>query len=141
MFSRIAVAALSAGLAFSAIAETPNLQPGNWEHTSTVTFNSEFPIPDQSDTSTNCITEEDINNGDAFVQDMEECEVTHRDVRSDGMDYSLNCDSADGTSMTMEASLKFMGDSMEGTVNGDMETPMGAMQMNVTMTGRRIGDC
>jgi len=34
-----------------------------------------------------------------------------------------------------------MGDSMEGTVNGDMETPMGAMQMNVTMTGRRIGDC
>ncbi len=141
MLSRIAVAALSAGLAMSAIAETPNLQPGNWEQTSTVTFVSEFPIPDQSDTSTNCITEEDIANGDAFIQEMDDCEVTRRDVRSDGMDYALSCASPDGTSMTMEASMKFKGDSLEGTIKGDMQTPMGAMQMNVTLTGQRIGDC
>ena len=139
MITRFAIAALCASVALSAAADTPNIEPGEWENTSTVTFTSEFPIPDQSDTSTSCITEEDINNGD-FMEDMEGCTITERDMRSDGMDYSMECDSG-GMAMTMTATMEFNGDTMEGTVEGDMESPMGPMEMTVTLDGRRIGDC
>jgi hypothetical protein len=139
MIIRIAVAALSASLALSAAAETPNIEPGEWENTSTITFTSEMPIPDQSDTSTNCITAEDINSGD-FMQDMEGCTVTERDLRADGMDYAMECNNG-GMAMTMTANMQFNGDTMEGTVKGEMESPMGPMEMNVTMSGRRLGDC
>lgn len=139
MIIRIAVAALSASLALSAAAETPNIEPGEWENTSTITFISEMPIPDQSDTSTNCITAEDINSGD-FMQDMEGCTVTERDLRADGMNYAMECNNG-GMAMTMTADMQFNGDTMEGTVKGEMESPMGPMQMNVTMSGRRLGDC
>ncbi|AKS43306.1 DUF3617 domain-containing protein [Wenzhouxiangella marina] len=142
MFARIAVAALSASLALSAAADAPNIEPGNWEHTSTVTFVSEFPIPEQSDTSTSCITAEDVAEGQAFMDEpMEGCTITNRDVRADGMDYSMSCEQGEGMTMTMEASMQFNGDSMEGTIRGEMQSPMGPMQMNVTMSGRRIGDC
>lgn len=143
MFARIAVAALSASLALSAAAdEAPNIEPGNWENTSTVTFSSEFPIPDQTDTSTNCITAEDVANGQTFMDEpMEGCTITNRDVRADGMDYSMSCEQGEGMSMTMDARMEFNGDTMEGTISGEMQSPMGPMQMNVTISGRRIGDC
>jgi len=141
MIARLFAVALTASLSAAVSAETPNIEPGNWEYTSRVSFQSQFPIPEQSDTSTNCVTEEDINKGDAFMQEMDGCTITNRDVRSDGVDYSMNCDSGDGTSMTMDASIEFNGDTMEGTISGEMQSPMGPMQMNVAMTGRRIGDC
>jgi hypothetical protein len=139
MIARLAVAALGASLALSVNAETPNIEPGEWENTSTVSFTSEFPIPDQSDTSTSCITAEDISEG-AFMQDMDGCTVTERDVRSDGMDYAMTCDQG-GMNMTMTANMQFNGDTMEGVIEGETESPMGPMTMKVTLSGRRIGDC
>jgi len=139
MIIRIAVATMSLSLALAAAAETPNIEPGEWENTSTITFTSEMPIPDQSDTTTSCITEEDINNGD-FMQDMEGCTVIERDIRADGMNYSMECNNG-GMAMTMSADMDFNGDTMEGSVKGEMESPMGPMQMNVTMSGRRLGNC
>lgn len=141
MFSRIAAAALIAGLSFSVSAETPNINPGEWEYNSTIRFQSDFPIPDQSDTTTECVTEEDILEGDAFVEEMEGCEITTRDLRRDGMNYVMECSSPDGTSVTMQATMDFNGDSASGTITGDMETPMGPMTMNIELEGRRIGDC
>jgi len=139
MILRMVAAALSASLAMNATAETPNIEPGEWENTSIITFTSEMPIPDQSDTSTSCITEEDINQGD-FMQEMEGCNVIERDIRSDGMEYSMECNNG-GMAMIMSAQMEFNGDSMEGTVQGQMESPMGPMEMNVSMSGRRLGDC
>lgn len=139
MILRMAAAVLCASLALNVAAQTPNIEPGEWENTSTITFTSEMPIPDQSDTTTSCITEEDINSGD-FMQEMEGCTVTERDLRADGMDYAMECNNG-GMAMTMTAHMEFNGDSMEGTVKGEMESPMGPMEMNVTMSGRRLGDC
>lgn len=141
MFSRIAAAALIAGLSFSVSAETPNINPGQWEYKSTIRFQSEFPIPDQSDTTTECVTEEDVLQGDAFVEEMEGCEITTRDLRSDGMNYVMECSAPDGTSVTMQATMDFNGDTASGTITGDMETPMGPMTMNIELDGRRLGDC
>lgn len=141
MISRTIAAALALGLATVAFAETPNVEPGLWQYENTMTFSGDVPIPDQNQTSEECVTAEDIAEGDAFLEDVDECEVTHKDVRRDGMDYSMICTQPDGTRMTMNAEMQFAGDSASGTINGDMETPMGAMQMTITVNGKRIGDC
>jgi hypothetical protein len=142
MIARFAAAALIAGLSVSsALAETPNINPGMWEYNSTISFQSEFPIPDQTDTTRECVTEEDIREGDAFIEEMEGCEMTRQDLRRDGMDYVMECSAPDGTAVTMRATMDFNGDSASGTITGDMETPMGPMTMNIRLEGRRVGDC
>lgn len=141
MIARLLVPALALGLVTAAVAETPNIEPGLWEYNNKMSFSGDVPIPDQEQTSEECITMDDIEEGDAFLDDVEECEVTRKDVRRDGMDYAMTCTQPDGTRMTMVATMQFNGDSADGTIDGSMETPMGAMQMSIAMTGRRIGDC
>ncbi len=136
----ITAAALLA-LGTSAMAESPNLEPGMWEYNNKMTFQSDVPIPDQEHTNQECVTLEDIERGDAFLEDVEECDITHQDIRSDGMDYSMVCRGPDGTEMTMDATMHFHGDRANGTIKGQMETPMGPMEMTIEMSGERIGDC
>jgi hypothetical protein len=125
-----------------AVAEDPNIEPGMWETTSTVTIESDqFPIPPRTDTSSECVTMEKIQEGQAFLEDNEDCEFTNKDMRADGMDYTMTCRSPEGGTVTMNASMKFNGDSMSGTIVGDIESPMGVMGMNVEMSGQRTGDC
>ena len=134
----LAVASLSAPV----FAEDPNINPGMWETTSTVSINSpQFSLPPQTQTSSDCVTAEDVAQGDAFLEDTEECEITNKDIRSDGMDYSMTCSNPDGTTMTMDARMSFDGDTMTGNVDGQMESAMGAMSMKVEISGRRTGDC
>lgn len=142
MSVKIALTALAVAFAMPVAAETPNVNPGIWETTSTVTIDSEqFQMPPRTDTTSECVTEERIAEGMAFLNDSEECEYTSQDMRSDGMDYTMVCSSPDGGTVTMNASLKFDGDSMNGTINGDIESPMGVMTMFVEMEGQRTGDC
>lgn len=139
-FSFIVGSALLA-TSLTAVAEQPNINPGLWEYQTTVKIQSDFPIPDQSSTTTECVTAEDIAEGQFAMEDLEGCETTRRDIRRDSMDVELSCAAPDGTSMTMKAHMDFYGDSASGTVTGDMETPMGAMNMQITLEGRRLGDC
>lgn len=139
---KFALTALAAAFAMPVVADTPNVNPGMWETTSTVTIESEqFPIPPRTDTTSECLTEERIADGMAFLNDSEECQFTDKDLRSDGMDYTMVCSSPDGGTVTMNASLKFNGDSMDGEINGDVDSPMGVMKMSIEMQGRRTGDC
>ena len=41
----------------------------------------------------------------------------------------------------MSADLKLQGDTMNGTMKGDMQSPMGPMNMRMELSGKRIGDC
>ena len=129
-------------VSLSALAQDPNINPGMWETTSTVTIASEqIPIPPRTDTSSECVTAEKIAEGQAFLENSDECEFTNKDLRDDGMDYTMTCSSPEGGAVTMNASMKFEGDSMSGIIEGDIESPMGVMQMNVEMSGKRTGDC
>jgi len=141
MMTRALAATLTLGLTAFASAETPNIEPGLWEYNNKMSFVGDVPIPDQEQTNEECITADDLDQGDAFLDDVEECEITHKDVRRDGMDYAMTCTQPDGSQMTMEATMRFAGDTAEGNINGSMETPMGPMQMKIAMSGRRIGDC
>ena len=136
------MAALGAALAGPVAAEDPNITPGMWETTSTVTLESaQFSMPPRTETNSECLTAEKIAEGQAFLEDNEDCEFTNKDMRADGMDYTMTCNSPDGGTVTMDASMKFNGDTMTGTVDGAMESPMGQMNMKVELAGKRTGDC
>jgi len=144
MHAKFVPAVIAAVLSASATSaqEAPNVTPGMWETTSTVTIQSEqFPIPPRTETTTECVTAEKIQEGQAFLENDENCEYTQKDLRSDGMDYVMSCTSPDGGQITMNASMEFAGDTMTGTITGDIESPMGMMQMNVELDGKRTGDC
>lgn len=129
-------------LSATAVAEDPNINPGMWETTSTVTIESEqFPIPPRTDTTSECVTLEKIKEGQAFLEDNEDCEFTNKDMRADGMDYTMTCNSPESGTVTMNASMKFDGDSMSGTIDGDIESPMGVMKTSIELSGQRTGDC
>lgn len=121
---------------------TPDVNPGKWETTSTVTMESaQFSLPPQTNTSTDCITAEDIVEGQTFLKDADECEILSEDLRSDGMDYSMRCTTPDGGVMTMDGDLNFAGDEMSGVISGKAESPMGPVDMRIELKGHRIGDC
>ncbi|NKI34989.1 DUF3617 domain-containing protein [Wenzhouxiangella sp. XN79A] len=131
-----------AGLSTTALADDPNIEPGMWETTSTVTLDSpQFSLPPQTQSSSDCVTAEDVAQGDAFLDDNEECEITNKDIRNDGMNYSMRCSNPDGSTMTMDAEMSFDGESMSGTVDGQMQSAMGEMTMKVEISGKRTGDC
>src|SRR5690554_3593703 len=123
MIFRLITATLFLGLAASAVAETPNIEPGLWEYSNKMSFSGDIPIPDQEQTTEECLTSEDIAEGEAFLDDVEECDITRKDLRRDGMNYVMTCNQAEGMQMTMEANMQFNGDSANGTITGNMETP------------------
>ena len=139
MSLRHLVAATALGLSFAAAADQPNVQPGQWEFTSTTSFTG-MPMPEQTLSSSECVTAEDIAEGFAFDVDVENCEIQNMDKRPDGMNYTMVC-RQEGMEMTMEAELKFMGDRTEGTMDAQTMTPMGPMNMRTVLEGRRVGDC
>ena len=138
-FRSFAIAALFV-VPLTALAAEPNLQPGEWEFTATTTFPG-TPMPEQKETTRECVTAEDLKDGLTFEVDVEECDVTEMDIREDGMNYSMTCHHEDGMDMVMDAEMRFLGDRVEGTMDARMTTPMGPMHMRIELEGRRIGDC
>lgn len=123
-------------------AATPDVQPGQWEYVNAVSIEGPMSVPDQSDTYRECVTLDDIQEGDAFLEDMpEECEISNKEMSRSGMSYDMVCRQPDNSRMDMSFNMEFMGDRIEGRVTGAMETPMGQMDMKIDVKGKRIGDC
>ncbi|MCC5865588.1 MAG: DUF3617 family protein [Wenzhouxiangella sp.] len=141
MYKTLIASTLLAGLIATAGAQTPNLEPGYWETTATMRGEGGFPMPEQSHSSTDCMTEEDIAKGDAFFEDVEQCEFQRREIRRDGADFEMTCSDPSGMSMKMNATMSFNGDRSSGTIRAELDTPMGPMTMVTTLEGRRIGEC
>jgi hypothetical protein len=141
MSLRSLVIATLVAIPLTAIANEPNVQPGEWEMTSITTFPG-TPMPEQRDSSRECVTSEDLE-GLIFEVDLEEesCEITDKEISADRMTYSMTCQHEDGMDMTMDAEIRFLGDRTEGTMDARMTTPMGPMHMRMELEGRRIGDC
>ncbi len=141
MLKSMIAAGLMVGLVATALAETPNLEPGMWETTTTMRAEGGFPLPEQTHTSSECMTEEDILAGDSFFEDIEQCQFQRREIGRNGADFAMTCSDQSGMEVNMVATMKFNGDTSEGTINADLKTPMGPMTMVTTLKGRRTGDC
>ncbi|MEE4190659.1 MAG: DUF3617 family protein [Halieaceae bacterium] len=138
----VAVSALSLALATAAHAVEPNINPGMWETTSTITLKSaQFSMPARTETNSECLTSEQVAEGQAFLEQDGDCTFAKKDLRADGMDYAMTCKTPEGGTVDLNASMQFKGESMTGTIDGTMGTPMGEMTMNIVLSGQRKGGC
>ena len=143
LFSAAALATLL--LTSTANAESdaprPNLNPGLWAYTSTMTFDADMPFPDQTESTQECVTAEDLERGNPFMDLGEECTVTEQDLRADGMDYTMVCRGPDGGEVSMQTSMVFNGDTASGTMRTELNLPIGPVQATISIQGERVGDC
>lgn len=119
----------------------PNLNPGLWQYTSTMSFDADLPFPEQVETSQECVTDEDLDRGNPFMDLGPDCNVTEQDLRADGMDYTMVCTGPDGGSVSMHTSMRFNGDRASGTMHTALELPIGPVQATIHIEGERLGDC
>lgn len=141
MLLRVLVSAAMLSLPLAALAEAPNLEPGEWEFTSTTKVEGDFPIPDETDTHRECLTQEAIEEANsAFVQEAEGCEFLEHDGNSERMIYRMACQ-GEGGEATVEGEMRYFTDRLEGDMRVETTTPMGDMVMQTTMQGERLGDC
>ena len=139
---RLSVTGLLLALSASLSAQEPNLSPGLWETSTRVSFESElFALPTQTDQRKECLTRDKIARGLALLDDAEECNFSHKDLRADGMDYRMTCTDPSIGTAELEGSFEFKGDSASGQMTGVLQSPMGQMNMTSEMSARRLGDC
>ena len=124
-------------------AETPNINPGQWEYETTMTMSAGGQaMPARTMKNKDCVRQEDVTDPDLFGGDeLKDCEVSELEQSRSRLRYTLSCPGPDGSPYTMSADLKLQGDTMEGTMTGDMKSPMGPMNMSMELSGKRIGDC
>lgn len=141
MLMRSLLAGVALTLSFSALAESPNLTPGEWEFTSNTTVEGDLPIPDESETNRECLTQETIDEAHSdFIQEEEGCEMLEQSADRDAMNYSMSC-TGEGGEATITGNMKYMQDRAEGSMRVETATPMGDMIMHTEIEGQRIGDC
>lgn len=135
--------AVAAFLAFPmvALAETPNVTPGEWEFVSVTTISGDMQIPDQTETERQCITQDELDSAEfGFIEEEEGCELLNQDINADALSYSMMC-RAEGGEATIDGEMRFMGEQIEGTVDIFTQSPMGELTMQTVIEGERIGDC
>lgn len=141
MSLRTLLATAVLALPLTALAESPNIVPGQWEFTSTTTVEGDIPIPEQSETHQECIAQGDIDDADfQFLEVEEECELLEHNVSADGIDYRMVCH-AEGSEANINGRMEFLGETVEGGVDIDADSPMGKLTMHTSVEGQRLGDC
>ncbi|WNL41207.1 DUF3617 family protein [Halomonas sp. PAMB 3264] len=141
MMKRYMVVAAALALPMTALAETPNVTPGEWEFVSVTGVSGDMDIPDQTETERQCITQEELDSAEfGLIEEEQGCELLSQEMNADGLSYNMAC-SADGGQATIDGEMSFMGEQIDGTVTIVTESPMGALTMDTTIEGERVGDC
>ncbi len=141
MMIRNMVVTAALALPMVALAETPNVTPGEWEFVSVTSMSGDMQIPDQTETERQCITQEELEGAEfGFIEEEEGCELLNQEMSADGLEYSMVC-RAEGGEATIDGEMRFMGEKIEGTVDIFTQSPMGELTMNTVIEGERIGNC
>ncbi|WP_192036381.1 DUF3617 family protein [Halomonas sp. YLGW01] len=121
--------------------DTPNLMPGLWVFDSVTRVEGDLPIPDQSESHQECLTEADIADARrSLVHEQDGCELIESMIDQEQMDYRMVCRGGGGEA-SINGTLRFLGERAEGRVDVDTTTPMGALRMHTTIEARRLGEC
>lgn len=129
-----------------------DLDPGMWEHTSTIT-SAEMPSmpPDMAsamigqETVTNaCVTAEQLAQGPQALFDQTGGQCSYSTLTMSGGELSMSgsCSApGGGGQMTMTATGTYTRTSYESQSTVSMGMPGGEMKIEATGSGRRTGDC
>lgn len=129
-------------LAAPVSAEEPNMEAGLWEYVNTTVIEGgPMGRQEQEQTHQQCITESDLAEADFMTENEDNCQISNREQTASSLSYEMSCQDQSGMSINMVADIRFLGERLEGTMNGSMVSPMGEMDMEVTMQGQRIGEC
>lgn len=134
---------VAATLAFPmvALAETPNVTPGEWEFVSVTSISGDMDIPDQTETERQCITQDDLEGAEfGFIEEEDGCELLNQEMSADGLSYSMVC-RAEGGEANIDGDMSFMGEQISGSVDILTQSPMGELTMNTAIEGQRVGEC
>jgi hypothetical protein len=127
--------------AANATAEGIDIDPGNWEMTSSMAMTmTGMSIPPQTFTVTECIEEEELD-PEHFNMDQENpCDISNVAIDDNTAKWSISCPTDMG-SMQGQWEFTSNGDSISG--NGMMNADYGGQKMGFEMTwqGKRTGDC
>ncbi|WP_200178614.1 DUF3617 domain-containing protein [Ectothiorhodospira mobilis] len=137
----IASLALIFGLSGAQAADPrPDLNPGQWTFENVSRMEGSAAFPEQRNTSSECITEEDLGKGREFLGVEENCEIRSMDMTASRARYELLC-TQEGMEVEMQAEMHFSGDTLEGQATATMQTPIGPMRMRTEINGHRTGPC
>ncbi|MEE4174087.1 MAG: DUF3617 family protein [Xanthomonadales bacterium] len=138
----LALAAFIAPMAMAEDVDFPDVRYGLWETTTVTSMRSDvMNLPENTNTTRDCVTEEDVREGRAFLQDQDECDIIEQNITSTSMDMTMVCSQPGTGDIRMTVSMKYSGDTATGTMKGEVESPMGKMFMDIEMDSRRVGDC
>ncbi|RAR64724.1 uncharacterized protein DUF3617 [Onishia taeanensis] len=119
----------------------PNLVPGMWAFSSMTHVEGDLPIPDQTESHQECLTEADIADAQrSMIQEQDGCEVIESTIGRDRMDYRMMCRGSGGEA-NIDGNMRFLGERAEGSVDIDTTTPMGELKMHTTIEAQRMGEC
>ena len=136
------VAALGAILIVAALAQagTVNMEPGQWEITTTVKVEG-MPgdIPPQ--THTTCLSEDDLV--PKPEKGGEQCTVSEPKITGDTVEWTMTCDNPkQAMKGTGSGKITYSGDAFEGTTTMSVEASgQPAMKMDAHLKGKRLGPC
>lgn len=137
VFPVLTVLPLMASVAF---ADTPNLQPGLWAYTHITKIEGAVSLPPQSSKNQECLQQQDLDKGVDMLNIPEQCTLTRVDIKRDRADFAASCDIG-GMTSSYEGHTDFNGDTLEGQMQSETDTPLGKILMNMTFNAKRVGDC
>ncbi|MBE0403795.1 DUF3617 domain-containing protein [Halomonas citrativorans] len=141
MMLRNMVVAATLAFPMVALAEAPNVTPGEWEFVSVTSISGDMDIPDQTETERQCITQDDLEGAEfGFIEEEDGCELLNQEMSADGLSYSMVC-RAEGGEANIDGDMSFMGEQISGSVDILTQSPMGELTMNTAIEGQRVGEC
>lgn len=117
----------------------PNMQPGLWEVT-TKTEMPGMPMAMPPQTFKHCYRPEDVADSKKTVPMDKGCTLDQLTMSGNTASWKVSC-KMDGQPMTGQGTITYSGQSYAGTsqMSGNMHGM--AMKMNLSYSGRRIGEC
>lgn len=129
----------AAGLALAA----DKITPGKYQVQSVMTMTGmPMQIPPQKHSSTNCVTQEDIdrNPEEMFRDDENECAMEDFSMGGGKISYKMQCNSPQGR-MTGTGNGTYTADSYDMKMVMKMSMQGMNITSNIDMKGKRIGGC
>lgn len=118
----------------------PNMQPGQWEITTTIEMPG-MPMKMPPMTTTQCLTKDNLVPKQPSRPGVNQpCEITNSGVNGDTVSWNMRC--ADEGKTEGHGEITYHGDTFEGVIKMISGiSGKGRMQMTLHMKGKRIGEC